>query len=269
MRARFHQSRYLGFDDLGDVPEQVRPRWIVSIGEARLEADGRILAGAGHGYLEWTRRVSLHERCLVLGQPPQLPQLATHHLPRALLVRFTTRALPHANHRGVVGLNVAFHRLNQVVLKPGTPKFPIGIDLHSRCLLTFQDAQDCRVFDSPQLVQFQRAFAVVRPGLVQIVGTQQTPYVIGAVNFRHDSVSLRLLALPRTLVTLPCRYGPATKRLIERWIRISPFVQIDEVAKSSPPYRSEISHGIPNGQDRIGVYARRQPQNCLHFLFVD
>ena len=110
------------------------------------------LAGAGNGYLVAAWHVLTQESRLMLRQPLNLSQLASHNLPGPLLVRFASRTLPDPDDGGLIGLDIPIHGLDQVVLEPGAPELSVGEDVHVGPALTMKGPDDGLVFDLPQLL---------------------------------------------------------------------------------------------------------------------
>ena len=71
----------------------------------------------------------MQEGSLVFRQAPHLAQLAANHLPRALLRRLVSGALPDAHHRRGLDVDEPLDRLDEVVLETGAAKLAISVDL--------------------------------------------------------------------------------------------------------------------------------------------
>ena len=122
---------------------------------------------------------------MVFGQAPGPSQLAAHHLPRALLRGLSAGALPDADHSRGIGVDEALDALNQVILEPCTPEFPVGIYLCTHVTLAFQGLHNGLVFDGGEFTQFQLATLVGAPGLLDLRWPQQASHVISTVDSRH------------------------------------------------------------------------------------
>ena len=122
---------------------------------------------------------------MIFGQAPGPSQLAAHHLPRALLRGLSAGALPDADHRGRIGVDEALDALNQVVLEPGTPEFPVGIYLCTHVTLPLQGLHNGLVLDGGEFNQSRLTALVGAPGLLDLCWPQQASHVVGAVDSRH------------------------------------------------------------------------------------
>ena len=61
------------------------------------------------------------------------------------------------------------------------------------------------------------------------------------------------------------RYPP--EPLFQAGIGVLPPVQVDELRDRGPAHRAESPHGVADGEYRVGVDTRRQPQCLLHLFF--
>lgn len=127
----------------------------------------------------------LQEPQLVLGEAAYLTQLCSHHLPRALLGWFAARSLPDPHHRRTLRHDEAVHRLDQVVLEPGTAELAVGEHGYAGGSLPFQRFQDGPVLDRLQLVRIQTARLIGRPRLMHLRRAQQAPHVVSTKDVRH------------------------------------------------------------------------------------